>query len=252
MNRLLQELKNVFRGLTIIHELTPRAMDKVLSYGELFSRMIIVHALASLGLSPVAISASECIITDDHFGQAKVDWTRTEKAIGKNLLPYVSKEQIPVMQGFIGGTESGTVTTLGRGGSDYTAAIIGAICKANEIQIWTDVNGFLTADPSIIPEASTIPELNIYEARELAHFGARVLHPKSVLPAIERDIPVYIKNTFEPDHEGTLLSDNENAEGIHGMTALKNLCLISLDGNQSDSDSVIPLEQQISPEVFLR
>jgi len=252
VNRLLQELKNVFRGLTIIHELTPRAMDKVLSYGELFSRTIIVHALASLDLSPVAISASECIITDDRFGQAKVNWTETEKALREKLLPNLGDEQIPVMQGFIGGTESGTVTTLGRGGSDYTAAIIGAICEAEEIQIWTDVNGFLTADPSIIPEATTIPELNIYEARELAHFGARVLHPKSVLPAIEQDIPVYIKNTFEPDHEGTLLTDNASTDGIHGMTALKDLCLITLEGNQSEGDGGIQWEQVISPEVYLR
>ena len=234
INRLLQELKNVYRGLTIIRELTPRALDTLLSYGELFSQIILFYALKSRDIPAARPDASRCIITDNHFGHAGVRWDFTTDRVREQVLGAIDERQIPVIQGFIGGTEQGTITTLGRGGSDYTAAVIGAICEADEIQIWTDVDGFLTADPSVIPEAGTIPELNINEAKELAQFGARVLHPKSVLPAIEREIPVYIRNTFAPENPGTLLSRRKGATGIHSLTALRDLTVFHLEHNHPD------------------
>lgn len=233
INRLLQELKNVYRGLTIIRELTPRALDTLLSYGELFSQIILFYALKSQGIPSARPDAVECIITDDQFGQAGVRWDLTGDRVRDRILGAVNKQQVPIVQGFIGGTEQGTITTLGRGGSDYSVAVIGALCEAEEIQIWTDVDGFLTADPSVIPDARTIPELNINEAKELAQFGARVLHPKSVLPAIERKIPVYIRNTFVPEQPGTLLSNRKGEAGIHGLTALRDLTVFHLEQNHA-------------------
>ena len=236
INRLLQELKNIYRGLLIVRELTPRALDRVLSYGELFSQNIINHALNSRDVPAVRMPADKCLITDAHFGSAQVKWAETTRAITDRLLPAIEQDKIPILQGFVGGTQDGSLTTLGRGGSDYTAAVIGAVCEAEEIQIWTDVDGFLNADPSLVSQAITIPELNINEARELAQFGARVLHPKTVLPAIERDIPVYIKNTFAPDNPGTRLCRDRTGEGIHGMTVLRNLAKLTFEWNRS-SDS---------------
>ncbi len=238
VNRLLQELKNIYRGFTLIKELTPRAMATLLSYGELFSQIILTYALISRDLPAVQISAVDCLITDDHFTRAEIDWTTTATRLREFVLPAIENDTIPVIQGFIGGTEDGTITTLGRGGSDYTAAIIGSICKAEDIQIWTDVNGFLTADPSVIPEAHTIPELNIQEARELAQFGARVLHPKTVLPAINRQIPVIIKNTFSPENPGTLLSDSKGDDGIHGITVLRDLQMMTMEWNRSEPQNL--------------
>lgn len=233
INRLLQELKNIYRGLSIVRELTPRALDTVLSYGELFSQIIINHALNSRNILAVRVPSEKCIVTDSHFGNAQVDWAETTQAIEEQVLPQIQEGKIPIMQGFVGGTQDGSITTLGRGGSDYTAAVVGAICEAEEIQIWTDVDGFLNADPTLVSQATTIPELNINEAKELAQFGARVLHPKTVLPAIDRDIPVFIRNTFAPENPETRLCREKTGEGIHGITILRDLTKLTLEWNRS-------------------
>ena len=251
VNRLLQELKNIYRGLTLIKELTPRALATLLSYGELFSQIMLTYALVSRDVPAVRISAVDCLITDDHFARAAIDWTITANRLKEILLPAIEDNKIPVIQGFIGGTEDGTVTTLGRGGSDYTAAIIGAVCAAEDIQIWTDVDGFLTADPAVIPEAHTIPELNIHEARELAQFGARILHPKTVLPAINRQIPVFIKNTFAPENPGTLLSAGKGDDGIHGITVLRDLQMITVEWNRSEQKNLRSVTRRVDQsEVY--
>jgi len=250
VNRLLQELKNIYRGLTLVRELTPRALDTVLSYGERFSRIIISHGLSSSGVRTSQVSAGDCMITDSGFGNARIDWEKAPERIRECLQPELDKGNVPVLEGFVGGTPDGAITTLGRGGSDYSAAVAGAVLGAEEIQIWTDVDGFLTADPAIVPDAETIPKLNINEAREMAQFGARILHPKTVLPAIDRDIPVYIRNTFQPEKPGTLLSNAHGESGIHGITSVRDLCILTVDDNRGNRLLSPAYEQVIDPSAF--
>ncbi len=250
--RIMQELKKICRGLALIKELTARSLDTLMSDGELLSQTIMYYALESLGVNAARIPAQELIKTDSNFGSARVNWSETKKNIEEKLLPVIQDKQIAIIQGFIGSDAENVTTTLGRGGSDYTAAILGAIGNARNIQIWTDVNGFLSADPRIIPNAKIIPVMNIDEAKEMAQFGAKVLHPKTVLPAIEKNIPVYIKNTFHPEEDGTLLTAEKGQPGIHGLTVLRNLHRITFEwDNATEKQSVLAFEGLITGEIYL-
>lgn len=200
-----EELRSLIYGISITGDLSPRVLDFVMSYGERMSSAILTEALREHKLRAELIDARRCLITNSNFGKADPLIDATQAACETQLRPRVEKGIVPVLQGFIGANEQGVTTTLGRGGSDYSAAIIGTVLTAEDIEIWTDVDGMLTADPKIVPSALRIREMSFQEASELAYFGAKVLHPGTVLPAIEKNIPVHILNSRRPQLSGTLI-----------------------------------------------
>ena len=179
--------------------------DAIVSCGELLSSRLLADVLQQRGVSARQVDPRHCIVTDDEYTSAAPLMTETFAKTRESLLPLLTQQVIPVVGGFVGATKDGTTTTLGRGGSDYTAAILGAALGSEEIQIWTDVTGVLTADPRVVPNAQTVERLSYGEAAELAYFGAKVLHPKTIQPAIEDRIPVRICNSRRPDERGTLV-----------------------------------------------
>ena len=201
-----KEMANIVRGLATLGELTPRSMDAMASYGERLSTLLLCHCLTSRGIPAELKDARQFIITDDNFTRAAPLFDLTDSAIREHILPDINAGKVPVIQGFVGSTRKGITSTIGRGGSDYTAAIVGAALEAYDIQIWTDVDGIMTADPRVVPEARRVRVISFDEAAELAYFGARVLHPATILPAVRRKIPVHVLNSFKPDLEGTLIT----------------------------------------------
>jgi aspartate kinase len=197
-----RELEELVRGLAVLGELTPRSWDAVASYGERLSSRIVELAFRRFEMDSVHLDARQLIVTDGRHTQAAPLTLETYKRLS-TVLPRLAQSRVVVMGGFIAATEDGVTTTLGRGGSDYTAALVGAGIGAEEIQIWTDVDGMLTADPNLVPGARRVKIISFDEAAELAYFGAKVLHPSTVLPAIERDIPVLILNSRRPQVPGT-------------------------------------------------
>ncbi len=201
----LNELERFLRSVAMLGELTPRGRDAVVSFGEMLSSTLLAALLRQRGISSQAISATELIVTDDNFGEAGLLLMQTKLNLKSKLVPLVARGVIPVVTGYIGATEKGVTTTLGRGGGDFSAAILGAGLEAEEVWIWSDVDGILTADPNIVSGARTLRELSYQEAAELAYYGADVLHPKTIQPLIENNIPLRILNSFNPDHPGTLI-----------------------------------------------
>jgi len=206
------ELRNLAQAISVLGEVSNRSHDAIASYGERLSSMIIAQAMEENSLKVALIDAREYMITNETYTKALPLFKIVEEKVKKVLMPPVNDGYIVVTQGFIGASEKGITTTIGRGGSDYSAAIIGALLDSKEIQIWTDVDGVLTADPSIIPEARRIKKMSFNEASELAYFGAKVLHPMTILPAIEKNIPVYVRNSRNPAYRGTMISKSENHE----------------------------------------
>jgi aspartate kinase len=199
-----QDLDALVRGLAVMRELTPRATDAISAYGERISSLIVAAHFRRCGINAAHVDSRSVIVTDRRHTQAAPLFEETNRRLHETLVPMLD-HLVPVMAGFIGATEDGVTTTLGRGGSDYTASIVGAGIGAEEIQIWTDVDGMLTADPTILPGAHRVKVCSFTEAAELAYFGAKVLHPATVLPAIEKNIPVRILNSRRPEVEGTLI-----------------------------------------------
>jgi aspartate kinase len=197
------ELENFLRGLAAVRELTPRGSDYLLSFGELLSSLIVADAFTIRGLNAVWVDSRTCVVTDATHTRAIPQMSETREKSKKKILPLLSKKRIPVMGGFIAANAEGVPTTLGRGGSDYSAAIIGAALDADRIEIWTDVEGMMTTDPRLCPEAKTIKQISFNEAAELAYFGAKVLHPATLLPAIHKNIPVYVLNSKNLKSTGT-------------------------------------------------
>lgn len=224
------ELKNILEGIRLLMEATPRTMDYVLSFGERNSAFIIANALNQRGLKADFLDARNIIKTDKNFGSANVKFKETNKAI-KDY--YSDKENVQVVTGFISTHTGGLTTTLGRGGSDYTAAILGAALKAKCIEIWTDVDGILTCDPRKVPNAFTIPMVSYEEAMEMSHFGAKVIYPPTIQPALKARIPVYIKNTFNPGFAGSLISHKpgKNTKPVKGISSISDVALLSLQGS---------------------
>ncbi|HEX5236509.1 MAG TPA: lysine-sensitive aspartokinase 3 [Silvibacterium sp.] len=196
-------LDEVLRGLAAVGELTPRINDMVVSVGERLSSRIIADAFCHLGLHAVHVDARNCIITDAQHGKAIPQDSLIEHRLKANVLSHAREGRICVMGGFIGATEKGITTTLGRGGSDFTAALVGGGIDADCIEIWTDVNGIMTTDPRICPDALRVKTISFEEAAELAYFGAKVLHPATILPAVSKNIPVLVLNSRNPENEGT-------------------------------------------------
>jgi aspartate kinase len=199
------EIENLLRSVATLGELTPRSQDAILSFGERLSSVIIAAVLNAREIPADLVDSRRFIITNDQFSRAAPDMSETTGRVRDLLRPTLDQKRVPVAQGFIGSTREGVTTTIGRGGSDYSAALIGAALGAEAIEIWTDVDGLMTADPRIVPGARRIRVISFAEASELSYFGARVLHPSTVLPAVDRGIPVHIYNTLNPTCEGTLI-----------------------------------------------
>jgi aspartate kinase len=232
IERLCAELEKVLVGVSYVGELTPRSMDYVLSFGERLSAPIMSGALNSIGIKSRWFSGYEAgIVTDSDFGKAKPLWEITNKKIKKILQPHL-EASVPVVTGFVAGDEKERITTLGRGGSDYSASIIGTALDADEIWIWTDVDGILTTDPKMVKEAKTIKVISFIEAMELAYFGAKVLHPKTIEPAMEKDIPVRVRNTFNPDNPGTVIVREQEkiSDIVKAVSVMKNVALLTISG----------------------
>ena len=196
-------LDEILRGLAAILELTPRISDLVVSYGEDLSSRIIAAAFAERGINATHVDAREIIITDSQFGKAVPLDVLIEKRAAEHLRPLLNDCKVPVMGGFIASNEAGITTTLGRGGSDFTAALLGGALAADAIEIWTDVDGIMTSDPRVCPDALRVKVISFEEAAELAYFGAKVLHPATILPAVRKNIPVLVLNSKNPSNEGT-------------------------------------------------
>ena len=230
---LIGSFSNLVQAIGALGEATPRALDTVSSLGERISVRVIAAALRDSGLPAQSVDATRLVVTDDNFQGAVPDLAATEAQTRAVLGPLLAQGHIPVVTGFIGATPSGVVTTLGRGGSDYSGALLGAALPADEVWIWTDVDGVMTADPRIVPEARTLPELSYREVSELAYFGAKVLHPKSIRPVIEAGIKLRVRNTFNPEHPGTLLTGGKgkvNGTTIKAVTAFRGMKLVTVEG----------------------
>jgi aspartate kinase len=199
-------LDELLRGIAAVGELTPRTTDHVAAYGELLSSKIVTEAFSARGLDASLIDARDCIVTDSTHTRAVPFIDESNEQLALQVKPLLDNDRVPVMGGFIGSTRNGVTTTIGRGGSDFSAAIVGAGLNAEAIEIWTDVDGMLTTDPHLCPDAHRIRVISFDEAAELAYFGAKVLHPATVLPAIQKNIPVYVLNSRNPTCEGTKIT----------------------------------------------
>lgn len=202
---LFGDIRELANGLSVVRDLSPAVLDRLLAPGELLSTKIMCAALRSAGIPAAWVDAREIVVTDEKHGGAEPYADAIGQLATQRLLPLYQAGKIAVTQGFIARSASGTTTNLGRGGSDYTASLLGAALGAEEVQIWTDVDGIMTADPSLVPRARSIPVMSFREAAELAFFGARVLHPRTLLPAVEKNIPVRVLNTKRPGTAGTLI-----------------------------------------------
>jgi aspartate kinase len=217
-----QELAELVRGLSILGELSPRSVDALSCYGERLSSVIITEALRTQGMAAEHVDSRRVIVTDNRFSGATPSIEETNKRLAEQVQPLIDAAKTPVMGGFIASTIDGITSTLGRGGSDYTASIVGAALTAEEIQIWTDVDGVLTADPSLLSSARRIRIMSFAEAAELAYFGGRVLHPSTMLPAVQSNIPIRVLNSRKPEVEGTLIvADHDAGQSIVKSVAYK-------------------------------
>ncbi|MEM7034066.1 MAG: aspartate kinase [Chloroflexota bacterium] len=232
INQLLDEFESLCHGIHVLGELTNRALDVIGGLGERLSVRQVAAILQENNLPAVAVEATDLIVTDKRHGSASPLVEETAEKSRAVLNPYWNDNKIPVVTGFIAATVDGVQTTLGRGGSDYSATIIGRAIEADEVWIWTDVNGVMTADPRIVSDAKTIPHLSYAEVGELAYFGAKVLHPQAIRPARRANIPVRMLNTFDPDNTGTLMDQNVELDGhaVKGITVIKNLSMITVAG----------------------
>ncbi len=232
MDKIFREGERLCQGTDLLRELTLRAHDSISSLGERLSAPLIAAALTERGVASEAIEATELIQTDSCHGCADPRMDMTGERCEARLRPLLQKGVVPVITGFIGATAEGVLTTLGRGGSDYSATILGAALEADEVTIWTDVDGLMTADPRLVPGASTIPEISYREAAELAHFGAKVLHPKTLSAVTQCGIPLWIRNTFAPERPGTRITPTGPLTdgGVKGLTTITDVALISVSG----------------------
>ncbi|WP_287586983.1 aspartate kinase [Candidatus Borrarchaeum sp.] len=234
LTETLEELERVLIGISLLKELSSQAKDKVMSFGERLSTPILWGAVKNLNIPVVYLTGYEAgIVTDERFGNARPIWNISIEKIQKTLVPLLEQRYTIIISGFIAGTEDGLITTLGRGGTDFSAAIIGTSIEADEIIFWKETTGVLTTDPNLEPNAQTIPSLSYAEAMELAYFGAKILHPKCLQPVMEREnILVRVKNTFKPDAEGSIIVPaTEQVENVaKAVSVLFNAGIIEVGG----------------------
>jgi aspartokinase/homoserine dehydrogenase 1 len=229
---VLEELARLLHGTALLRELTPKALDAISGIGERLSAPLVAGAITALGLRSEPVSATEIIVTDAHHGRAEPLMPQTRERAESRLRPMLNDGVVPVVTGFIGATADGVQTTLGRGGSDYSATILGAALGADETIIWTDVDGVKTADPRLVPEARMLPEISYNEAAELAYFGAKVLHPNTLRPVTAAGVPVWIRNSFEPEKPGTKITaaGKSARNGVKALTAIRDVTLVTVGG----------------------
>ena len=220
LQKHIDQIHTILKGIALLGEITARAKDKVVAIGEKLSSVLFAYSMMMRALPGELVDSEEVVITDARFGEASPLMDETTAAAQRVLVPLIERNLIPVMGGFVGRTVDGATTTLGRGGSDYSAAIVGAAAGADEIQIWTDVDGMMTCDPRLIPAAKIIDRISYVEAAELAWFGAKVLHPKTIAPAVDRGIPVRVLNTHNVSSAGTLVTEQGDASRDGGPRAV--------------------------------
>ena len=229
----LQSFSRLCNSIGVLGELTLRGLDVVSGLGERLNAPVLAAVLRANGVAAEAVDAVDLIVTDKVFGGAAPIMSLTKMQCRKRLLPLIEAGIVPVVTGYVGATEDGIPTTLGRGGSDYSCAIVGASLDADEIQIWTDVNGVMTADPRIVPEARSLHRLSYEEVAELSYYGAKVIHPKTVTPALEKGIALRVLNTFEPGHPGTVISGESDADAhgtVKAITSIPALNMVTVAG----------------------
>ena len=226
-----EEIQKIFTGVSLLREMSTRSRDLISSFGERLIVPMFAQYLRDLGIEAEPIDAREIIITSEDSDFLRVDFDETRKRCQK-LTQMMKAGVVPVVTGFICSTPAGVTTTLGRGGSDYSASIIGSCIKAEEIQIWTDVNGVMTADPRIVPSARVLERVSYKEAAEMSYFGAKVLHPQTIMPAVDENIPIRIKNTFAPDAAGTLITGDTPSHqySVKTVTSITGMTLVSVEG----------------------
>lgn len=226
------EIEDICNGIFLLRELSPRSKDRIVSYGELLSSKIISAAMNELGLTNTWLDSRELIVTNSDFGNAQVDFISTYNKINYQLQSHPAA--LYIAPGFIASNAQHIATTLGRGGSDFTAAIYAAAVQAKSLEIWTDVSGMMTADPRLVQNAKIIPQISYQEAMELSHFGAKIIYPPTIQPVMDKGIPVWVKNTFSPQDAGTLIeqySQQEAGSTVTGISSINNIALISLEGS---------------------
>ena len=238
IDKLILLLVNLCNAIAVLGEASPRALDAVASLGERMNLRLLGAIVEDAGVKVKAIESSEFVVTNSHFQNANPDLEATTEKTRGCLNPLLDEGIVPITTGFIGATPEGVITTLGRGGSDYSAAIIGSVLPADEVWIWTDVDGVMTADPRLVPSAKTLPKISYSEIAELAYYGAKVLHPKTIRPVVEAGIGLRICNTFNPSHAGTRLIANGQSNGkanngeqiIKAVTAIRQQRLVTIEG----------------------
>jgi bifunctional aspartokinase / homoserine dehydrogenase 1 len=238
INCLIELFIDLCRAIAVLGEASPRALDAVASLGERMSVRLLSAVVESAGVRARMIESSEFVVTNSHFQNANPDFEATTKKTRASLNPILDEGNVVITTGFIGATPEGAITTLGRGGSDYSAGIIGSVLPADDVWIWTDVDGVMTADPRLVSSAKTLPEINYSEIAELAYYGAKVLHPKTIRPLVEGGIGLRICNTFHPSHPGTRLVANgqsngrtsKNGQVIKAVTAIRKQKLVTIEG----------------------
>ena len=232
IDRRLDRFEKLCFGLSMVHELTPRLLDAISGIGEMLAAPLVAAAIRSRGCGSESIDATEIMVTTDQFGGAEPIMEETRSRTMTRLGPMIARGDAPVVTGFIGATIDGVQTTLGRGGSDYSASILGAALDADEVWIWTDVDGVMTANPSEVSDARTLAEISYSEASELAYYGAKVLHYKTILPAFRQRIPVRILNSFNPTHTGTRVTvdGDVSVPGVKAVTSIRGVSLITMSG----------------------
>ncbi len=227
---LIADFSRIADGVRMLGERPPRSVDEAVAVGERLSAMLMAAHLEAQGVPAVAVNAGRIIVTDAVFGNASPLMEATQKNARRELLPLITAGVIPVVTGFNGATADGRPTTLGRGGSDFSAAILASLLDASELWIWTDVDGIMTADPRLVPDAAVLPEVSYGEAAELAYNGAKVLHPRTLAPLAEKQIPVWSKNSFAPEKPGTRIVPRiQSASGPRAVTSLDKVALVSIE-----------------------
>lgn len=230
LRALFEELDPVVQSIQLTRDFTAQTSDTLLSFGERLSTYILYAGTAALGIDSVLLDSRQLILTDDRFGSATPRFVETEAAIRQQIEPRPGL--LYITQGFVAATEDGATTTLGRGGSDYSATIIGGALGASRVEIWTDVHGIMTADPRIVPAARTISELTYNEAAELSFFGARVIHPATMVPAVERGIPVHVCNSFDPDGPSSIIRRDVQTPGLKAIAGRQGVTIVSVHSSR--------------------
>jgi aspartokinase/homoserine dehydrogenase 1 len=228
----LSEFVSLCHAIHVLGEASPRALDAIASLGERMSAPLVAAALNEAGIPTSAVDTREVVVTDNVYQSASPDMEATRQRADEVIKPLFAAGRIPVITGFIGASREGVVTTLGRGGSDFSGAIFGVVLEAQEIWIWTDVSGVMSTDPRIEPSARTLSEVTYKEISELAFYGAKVLHPKTIRPALEHGITLWVKNTFAPESASTRIIEDENGQkgNIRAVTAIRGQCLLTVEG----------------------